>query len=169
MGLSIDEPLWDHSTFSANRDYLFSKGPARVFFERVRGLADWQRLTSNEHFSVDGTLIEARASHKRFRLKGEDGPKGSGRNLEVDFKGRHRTNDIHASTTNPEVRLFKKDEGTASRLYPLIHVLRENRNDLNLIVDVVTTGANGRPEREAALKLLARHASRGTTGGADRV
>ena len=166
VGLAIDDPVWDHSTFSANRKRLFNEGLARVFFERVKGLADWRRLTSNEHFSVDGTLIDAWASHKSFRPKDGDGPRPPGRNPEVDFKGRSRANDTHVSTTDPEARLFKKAEGMASRLCHMSHVLMENRN--GLVVDVAVTEANGRAERQAALKLLARHAKRGATVGADK-
>lgn len=166
VGLAIDDPVWDHSTFSANRERLFNEGLARVFFERVKGLADWRRLTSSEHFSVDGTLIDAWASHKSFRPKDGDGPRPPGRNPEVDFKGRSRANDTHVSTTDPEARLFKKAEGMASRLCHMSHVLMENRN--GLVVDVATTLATGKAERQAALKLLARHARRGATVGADK-
>lgn len=166
VGLSIDEPVWDHSTFSQNRERLFNEGLARVFFERVKALADWKRLTSSEHFSVDGTLIDAWASHKSFRPKDGDGSSGTGRNPEVDFKGQPRANDTHASTTDPDARLFKKSEGTASRLCHMSHLLMENRN--GLVVDVATTEANGKAERQAALKLLGKHAKRGATVGADK-
>lgn len=145
VGLAIDDPVWDHSTFSTNRDRLFNEGLARVFFERVKALADWKRLSSSEHFSVDGTLIDARAFHKSFRPKGDDGTPGSGRNPEVDFKGQPRTNDTHASTTDPDARLYKKSEGTASRLCPMSHLLMENRNGLG--VDVATTLATGKARR----------------------
>jgi transposase len=110
VGLAIDDPVWDHSTFSQNRERLFNEGLARVFFERVKALSDWRRLTSSEHFSVDGTLIDAWASHKSFRPKGDETPKGPGRNPEVDFKGKPRANDTHVSTTDPDARLFKKAE-----------------------------------------------------------
>jgi transposase len=167
VGLAIDDPVWDHSTFSQNRDRLFNEGLARVFFERVKALADWKRLTSSEHFSVDGTLIDAWASHKSFRPKDDNNtPSGPGRNPEVDFKGQARCNDTHASTTDPEARLFKKSEGTASRLCHMNHLLMENRH--GLVVDVATTEANGQAERRAALKLLAKHAKRGATVGADK-
>lgn len=166
VGLAIDDPVWDHSTFSQNRDRLFNEDLARVFFEQVKALADWRRLTSSEHFSVDGTLIDAWASHKSFRPKDGDGPSGPGRNPEVDFKGQTRANDTHASTTDPDARLFKKSEGTASRLCHMSHLLMENRN--GLVVDVATTDANGKAERQAALKLLAKHAKRGATVGADK-
>ncbi|HXH10808.1 MAG TPA: IS5 family transposase, partial [Alphaproteobacteria bacterium] len=166
VGLAIDDPVWDHSTFSQNRARLFNEGLARVFFERVKALADWRRLTRSEHFSVDGTLIDAWASHKSFRPKGEGGPSGPGRDPEVDFKGEPRANDTHASTTDPDARLYKKSAGTASRLCHMSHVLMENRN--GLVVDVATTEANGKAERQAALKLLAKHARRGATVGADK-
>ncbi len=166
VGLAIDDPVWDHSTFSQNRERLFNEGVARVFFERVKALADWRRLTSSEHFSVDGTLIDAWASHKSFRPKKDDGPSDPGRNPEVDFKGQTRCNDTHASTTDPDARLYRKSEGTASRLCHMSHLLMENRN--GLIVDVSTTEANGKAERKAALQLLAKHARRGATVGADK-
>lgn len=166
VGLNIEDKVWDHSTFSANRERLFNEDLARVFFERVKHTAEWTRLTSDEHFSVDGTLIDAWASHKRFRPKGEDGSSGPGRNPEVDFKGEPRANDTHASTTDPDARLYKKSPGTASRLCHMSHVLMENRN--GLVVDVATTQANGKAERQAALKRLAKHAKRGATVGADK-
>jgi transposase len=166
VGLSVDEPVWDHSTFSQNRDRLLNEGLARVFFAQVKALADWLRLTSSDHFSVDGTLIDAWASHKSFRPKGGEGAAGPGRNPEVDFKGQPRANDTHVSTTDPQARLFKKAEGTASRLCHMSHVLMENRN--GLVVDVATTEANGKAERQAALQLLGRHARRGATVGADK-
>lgn len=106
VGLSSDDPVWDHASFSANRHRLFSEGLARVwvFFAQVRALADWRRLTSSEHFSVDGTLIDAWASHKRFRPKDDDGPRPLGRNPEVDFKGQPSANDTRATTTDPDAR-----------------------------------------------------------------
>lgn len=163
VGLAIDDPVWDHSTFSQNRDRLFNEGLARVFFERAKALADWKRLTSTEHFSVDGTLIDAWASHKGFRSKNDDGSSDSGHNPEINFKGQPRANETHASTTDPDARLYKKSEGTATRLS---HLLMENCNGLE--VDVATTVANGKAERQAALKLLAKHAKRSATVGADK-
>ena len=129
-------------------------------------MADWRRLTTSEHFSVDGALIDAWVTHKSFRPTGDDGPLGPGRNPEVDFKGQPRANDTHASTTDPDARLFKKSEGTASRLCHMNHLLMENRN--GLVVDVATTESNGKAERQAALDLLARHAKRGAMVGADK-
>ena len=169
VGLSLDERVWDHSTFSQNRDRLFNEGLARVFFERVKMLADWKRLTSDEHFSVDGTLIEAWASHKSFRRSdgGDDEPPGGGgRNAERDFRGETRSNETHRSTTDPEARLSRKSPGAEAKLAHMNHVLMENRN--GLIVDVETTESNGRAEREAALRMIRRSCSRGGTVGADR-
>lgn len=167
VGLSIDERVWDHSTFSQNRDRLFNEGLARCFFARVRMLAEWRGLTSSEHFSVDGTLIEAWASHKSFRPRDEDEPpSGSGRNEAVDFKGEKRSNETHRSTTDPESRLSRKSQGSEARLAHMNHVLMENHN--GLIVDVETTESNGTAEREAALEMIRRSCRRGATIGADK-
>lgn len=166
VGLAIDDPVWDHSTFSQNRKRLFNAGLARVCFERVRALGDWKRLTSSEHVRVDGTRIEAWALHKRFRPRDDDGPMGPGRNPEADFKGQPRAHDTHASSTDPEARLYKQSEGTASRLGYRSHLLMEKRN--SLVGDVAITQATGKAERQAALALLARHAKRGATVGADK-
>ena len=167
VGLGIDDGVWDHSTFSQNRDRLFNEGLARIFFERVKMLAQWGRLTSSEHFSVDGTLIEAWASHKSFKPRDGSGPpSGPGRNPEVDFKGQRRINDTHASTTDPDAQLFRKSQGAEARLAHMSHILMENRN--GLVVDVDTTPANGTAEREAALRMIRRQCRRGATVGADK-
>ena len=168
VGLAIDDRVWDHSTFSHNRKRLFDEGMARKFFERVKLIAEWQELVSDEHFSVDGTLIDAWASHKSFRPKDEQDPPGpgAGRNAEVDFKGEKRCNDTHASTTDAQARLFRKSQNTAARLCYLGHALMENRN--GLVVDVETTEANGRAERQAAVKMLRRSARRAKSLGADK-
>jgi transposase len=168
VGLSIDAPVWDHSTFSHNRERLFAEGMAYKFFAQVKLLAEWQELVSDEHFSVDGTLIEAWASHKSFRPKDEQDPptKGPGRNAEVDFKGKKRCNDTHASTTDPDARLFRKSNNTAAQLCHMGHVLMENRN--GLVVDVDITEANARAEREAAARMLKRSARRAKSLGADK-
>jgi transposase len=160
VGLSIDDRVWDHSTFSHNRERLFDAGMARKFFERIKLIAEWQELVSDEHFSVDGTLIDAWAAHKSFLPKDEpDAPdKGSGRNREVDFKGKKRGNDTHACTTDPDARRYRKSQTTEARLCDLGHALMENRN--GLVVDVETTEANGRAERQAAVKMLRRSARR---------
>ncbi len=135
VGLGIDAGVWDHSTFSKHRDRLFDEGMARAFFERVVWLAEWQDLICDEHFSVDGTLIAAWASHKRFRPKDEPQPptQGGGRNPEVDFKGEKRSNATHASTTDPEARLYRQSANTAAQLCHMGHVLMENRH--GLVVD----------------------------------
>ncbi|TQM98440.1 DDE family transposase [Acidovorax temperans] len=165
---NIEDKVWDHSTFSANRERLFNEDLARAFFERVKLSAQWGRLASDEHFSVDGTLIEAWASHKSFKRKDDDSGTPPGRNPEVDFKGQERCNDTHQSTTDADARLFKKSTGDKSRLCHMGHILMENRN--GLIVDVEITHANGTGEREAALAMLGRRGNRNkrATVGADK-
>ena len=111
VGLSIDDPVWDHSVFSKNRDRLLNTDMASVFFGSVRDQAKKKGLISDEHFTVDGTLLEAWASMKSFRPKDDNGRNdddGPGRNPTVDFRGQQRTNDTHASTTDPDARLNKK-------------------------------------------------------------
>ena len=169
VGLGMDEEVWDHSTFSANRDRLFNETVARSFFRKVLALAEWQGLVSDEHFSVDGTLIEAWASMKSFVKK--DGttppPEDGGRNPTVVFKGETRSNETHHSTTDPDARLYKKSEGDKSRLCYLGHALMENRN--GLAVDVETTHASGTAEREAAKIMMTRSIRKsGATLGADK-
>lgn len=168
VGLGIDDGVWDHSTFSKNRQRLFDEGMARQFFERVKWLAEWQELLSDEHITVDGTLIEAWASDTSFRPKDDPAPPfgGSGRNPEIDFKGEKRSNATHASTTDPEARLYRKSDKTAAKLCHMGHVLMENRHAL--VVDVDLTEANGKAEREAALRMLKRSAQRAKTLGADK-
>ncbi|TQN01250.1 IS4 family transposase [Acidovorax temperans] len=168
VGLNIEDKVWDHSTFSANRERLFNEDLARAFFERVKHTADWAKLTSDEHFSVDGTLIEAWASHKSFKRRDDDQTPTEGRNPEVDFKGQQRCNDTHASTTDPDARLFKKSAGDKARLCHMAHILMENRN--GLIVDVEITHASGTAEREAALAMLGRRDNKNkrATVGADK-
>jgi transposase len=168
VGLSMDDRVWDHSSFSHNRRRLFNEGMARTFFEHVRRLAEWQDLVSDEHFSVDGTLIEAWASHKSFRPKDEQEPPdgGSGRNEEVDFKGTKRCNDTHASSTDPEAKLYRKSKNTAAQLCHMGHVLMENRNAL--VMDVDTTEANGIAERESATRMLGRSAPKAKSVGGDK-
>jgi transposase len=169
VGMNIDEPVWNHSTFSANRDRLFSESMAQRFFAQVLQIAQWQNLISDEHFTVNGTMIEAWASVKSFVKK--DGssppPEGGGRNPTVDFKGEKRSNETHQSTTDPDARLYKKSEGDKSRLSYLSHALMENRH--GLIVDAETTLATGTAEREAALTMAGRTITKaGATLGADK-
>jgi len=169
VGLGIDEKVWHHSTFSANRDRLLNERIARLFFDKVLHLAEWQGLVSDEHFTVDGTLIEAWASMKSFVAKDGSGkpPEDGGRNPTVDFQGEKRSNDTHASTTDPDARLYKKAEGEKSRLGYLGHALMENRN--GLVVDADTTHATGMAEREAAKAMVARTVTKvGATLGADK-
>src|SRR5262249_41648859 len=118
VGLSVDEPVWDHSTFSKNRDRLLEADIARELFKAIVEQAQVAGLLSDEHFSVDGTMIEAWASQKSFRPKdgSDDPPAGAGRNAERDFHGEKRTNDTHASTTDPQSRLYRKARGTPSKL-----------------------------------------------------
>lgn len=168
VGLSMEEPVWDRTVFCINRDRLLDEELGRSFFRKVLYLAEWQGLISDEHFSVDGTLIEAWASHKSFVKKdGGDPPKGRGRNPEVDFRGQKRGNATHHSTTDPESRLFKKGEFTEAKMRYMTHALAENRT--GLIVDVHSSQANGRAEWEAAEVMIARSVHRpGATIGADR-
>jgi len=168
VGLSMDERVWAATTFSENRERLFSEAIMREFFGQVLALAQWKKLTSDEHFTVDGTLIEAWASMKSFVPKDGSGkpPEGGGKNAYVDFKGEKRSNETHGSTTDPEARLYKKSEGDKSRLCYMGHALMENRH--GLVVDVETTQATGKAEREAAIKMVARTAPAGSTLGADK-
>lgn len=154
VGLSMDDAVWDHSTFSKNRDRLMQAEIAEAFFEQVLGQARAKGLTSDEHFSVDGTLIEAWASLKSFRPRdgSDDPPAGGGRNPDRDFHGERRKNDTHASTTDPEAKLFRKGPGKEARLCYMGHVLTENRN--GLVVDALLSQATGTAERDAALEMI---------------
>jgi transposase len=156
VGLSVDEPVWDHSSFSKNRDRLLEADIARELFEAIIRQAQVSGLLSDEHFSVDGTMIQAWASHKSVRPKdgSDDPPAGGSRNDARDFHGERRTNETHASTTDPESRLYKKSRGTPSKLAYLGHAVSENRH--GLIVATTVTHANGATERVAAVSLLER-------------
>ena len=155
VGLAIDDAVWDHSTFSKNRDRLLEHQVVEGLFTQVLQLADRQGLLSKEHFSVDGTLIQAWASQKSFRPKdGSDDqrPGGGGRNAQADWKGRPRSNDTHASTTDPDARSYRKSHNTAAILCYQGHALMENRS--GLVVSAVVTHADGFGERRAALAML---------------
>ncbi len=168
IGLSMDDPVWDHSTFTKNRDRLLEADIARRFFSEVVAQARTAKLLSDEHFSVDGTLIQAWASMKRFRPKdgGGSGP-GPGRNSERDFHGEKRSNDTHASETDPEARLYRKSRGQGAQLCYQSHILMENRN--GLIVDHELTPASGTGERTAAVDMVTRlPGNHRVTVGADR-
>jgi len=169
VGLTMDAEVWDHSTFTANRDRLLNEKITRVFFGRVLALAEWQELVSDDHFSVDGTLIEAWASMKRFQPKDGSGkpPEDGGRNPTVDFKGEKRSNDTHESTTDPDARIYKKSKGDKSVLCYMGHALMENRT--GLVVDTQTTITSGTAEREAAKSMCKRSILKaGATLGADK-
>ena len=140
---------------------------AREFLGALMGLRDVKRLLSCDHFSVDGTLIDAWASMKSFRPKDGSGePPGPGRNGERNFRGEKRSNETHASTTDPDARLYRKADGRESRLCFMGHVLMENRN--GLAIDATLTHATGTAEREAALAMLDRRGGRRITLAADK-
>jgi len=167
VGLGPDDPVWDPTVFTKNRERLLRGEVASAFFAAVLRQAREAELLSDEHFSVDGTLIEAWAGQKSFRPK-DHGPRG-GTPVEGDFKGTPRRNDTHQSTTDPEARLYRKSHGQEARLCYLGHVLMENRSGLALAGTL--TQATGYAEREAALALLRRtRRLRGehATLGADR-
>jgi len=171
VGLGIDEVVWDHSVFSKNRDRLLEGDIAAKFLTAVLEQPRVKRLLSTDHFSVDGTLIEAWASMKSFKPKdGPDEPplEGGGRNREADFHGEKRSNETHASTTDPEARLYRKGAGKEARLCFIGHALMENRNAL--FVDACLTQADGHAERIAALHMIEPRAdrSRAITLGADK-
>lgn len=149
VGLELEDPVWNHSTFSKNRDRLLDNEVFSEFFSVILTMADKRNLISSEHFSVDGSLIDAWASHKSFKQRdgSDDDSDGS------DFRGKKRSNDTHQSTTDPEAELMRKSKGTASRLSYGIHHVMENRN--GLIVGVQTTPSATVTEREAAEDLLA--------------
>ena len=163
VGMDMDEPIWAPTVFSKNRDRLLNQEIARSFFRRVIERAEG--LMSDEHFTVDGTLIEAWASQKSFQRK-DGGPDGDGR----DFRGQSRTNATHASKTDPDARLYRKSNGTESRLAYLGHLLIENRH--GLIADAMATVADGYAEREAGTRMVGaqweRAPGRRRTVGADK-
>jgi transposase len=166
VGLGMDEPIWDHSTFSKNRDRLLRGDIADAFFAEVLNEARTHGLLSDEHFTVDGTLLEAWASHKSFRPKDEEPPTppGDPKNPAVNFRGQRRKNDTHASTTDPDARLYRKGDGQPARLVYMGHVLMENRS--GLVVDTEVTPADGYGERHAALTMVeALPGDRVTLGG----
>jgi hypothetical protein len=153
--MRIDQPAFDASTFSKNRKRLLEHDVADEFFEAVVRLAKLRRYVSSEHFSVDGSLLKAWASHKSFKPK--DGPPSeppTGRNSEVQWHGEKRTNDTHASTTDPEARLYRKSNNTAATLCYAGHLLMEHRSAL--IVDAELTIADGYAERATAIEMLSR-------------
>ena len=176
VGLGMDDAVWVPTTFTKNRDRLLEGDVAQAFFDAVLAQAQSKHLLSSEHFSVDGTLIEAWASHKSFQSKGRPNSRkkrrdrnrhdGGPRNPTVNFRGERRVNETHQSTTDPEARLMRS-KGTASKLSYQGHVLMENRH--GLVVDARLTQADGFAERAAALEMLGElpGGSRATLG-ADR-
>jgi transposase len=159
VGLAIDDRVWNHAVFSKNRERLLNQEMARSFFARIKQQA--VGLMSGDHFTVDGTLIEAWASHKSFRRKDGDDDSGAG----GDFHGEKRTNQTHESSTDPDARLYRKSKGKEARLSYLGHIVTENRH--GLIAEAMTTHADGTAEADAALlmlKDLAKRSSRITVG-----
>ena len=166
VGLALDEKVFDASTFSKNRDRLLTQEIGQGFLASLLALPELKGLLSAEHFSVDGTLLKAWASMKSFRPKDGSGePPSPGRNGEADFRKTKRSNETHASTTDPDARLFKKADGQESRLCYLGHALMENRNGLVVAADA--TLATGTAEREAAASL-SEGLPEGATLGADK-
>jgi IS5 family transposase len=173
IGLDADEDVWDVTVFTKNRDRLLEAEVARLFFEGVKSHAKARRLMSEDHFSVDGTLLEAWASFKSIRpISGKDddsdgAPRSGGSNPDVDFKGQTRTNDTHRSVTEPDARLARKGQGKEAKLCLSGNVLMENRN--GLIVDAEVLLVVGNHETQAALSLLSDHAGKSSTVGADKL
>ena len=172
LDLNVADPGFDAASFSKNRERLLAHEVARAFFAEVVDEARRRRLLSAEHFTVDGTLLEAWVSLKSYRPRAEDGGpcggrKAGGRNPAVDFRGQRRRRETHVSTTDPQARLFTKGASQAAKLSDMGHLLTENRH--GLVVDVELTEATGHGERDAALAMLDRRGRSGrTTVGADR-
>jgi transposase len=172
VGLTASDPVWHPTVFTKNRDRLLEGVVAEEFFSRVVERAREGKLLSDEHFTVDGTLIEAWAGQKSFQpKKDKEEPKPptseAGSHPSVDFHGQKRSNETHESTTDPEARLAKKSSGAEAKLAFMGHLVTENRN--GLVVDVRLTQATGTAERDAAVEML-RHKPewRLVTVGADR-
>jgi transposase len=161
VGLGMDDEVWDATVYTKNRERLFEGNIAKRFFNEVLELATERGLLSTDHFTVDGTLIQAWAGHKSFKRKDSSGPSnrndgpppptGGGSNPDADFRGEKRSNQTHASTTDPDARLCKKGREGAQLCYAG-HVLTENRN--GLVIRVEATIATGKCERETALEML---------------
>src|ERR1700756_1160420 len=166
VGLSMDAEVWDETVFTKNRERLIEGDIARKFMAAVLNRGSVKALLSDDHFSVDGTLIEAWASMKSFRPKDGSGePPSPGRNGEADFRRTKRSNETHASTTDEDARLFRKGDGQESRLAYLGHALMENRN--GLVVAAEATLAKGTAEREAAARF-SEQLPKGATLGAEK-
>ena len=168
VGLNMDDPVWHPTTFTKNRDRLLSGAVAAAFFDAVQAHARAAGLLSDEHFTVDGTQLEAWASLKSFRCvdAAESDPPEDPGNPTVNFHGERRRNDTHQSTTDPEAMLYRKGTGKEAKLAYLGHVLLDNRQ--GLVANVCATHATGTAERDAAVLLLEASASPGSTVGADK-
>src|SRR5438876_6513900 len=171
VGRSADDSVWDATVFCKNRDRLLDGDMAAKFMTSVLNLPPVRKLLSSDHFSVDGTLIEAWAGMKSFEPKDGGGHPpagkgGGGRNAERDFHGEKRRNDTHSSTTDPDARLFRKGAGKEAKLCHMGHLMMENRN--GLIVDARLTEANGTAERTTALDMVDDNARPGSTVGGDK-
>lgn len=169
LDLNLEDPAFDASTFSKNRGRLLEHDVAGRFMQAVLDEAQRRRLLSEEHFTVDGTLLEAWASLKSFRPRDEkDPPVDKGRNAERDFRGKLRKNETHASTTDAEARLYTKSKGQAAKLSFMAHALMENRS--GLLLDILVTEATGTAERDGAITMLKRRRGvhRRATVGADK-
>jgi transposase len=153
VGLNMDDPIWHPTVFTKNRDRFLDTDMAAKLLEKVLEQAGQAKLLSDEHFTVDGTLVEAWASMKSVRPKDGSGPTaGGGKNPDVDFRGEKRANETHASVTDPDARLARKGKGKETKLCYMGHVLMENRS--GLVVGTRTTLATGTAEREAALEMV---------------
>jgi transposase len=169
VGMNLDEPVWDPTVFTKNRDRLLEHEVAKVFFAQVWNQAEQANLTSDEHFTVDGTLLEAGASLKSFQKKGttrHDDPDDPG-NPTVNFHGESRSNDTHESTTDPDAKLARKGTGREAKLSYCGNLLIENGN--GLIANTELLQANGTAERDAALLMIEQiPAAQQVTVGADK-
>ena len=158
LGLGLDEPVCDHSSFSKNQERLIETDVAAKFLAAILQQAKRSKLLSKEHFSVDGTLIQAWASLKSFKLKDDDQEPPSGKNPDRTFKGEKLSNETHSSTTDPEAKLYRKSLNQEPKLSFAAHLLTENRN--GLVVLSTVTEANGYAERETAKAMIAKIARR---------
>ena len=172
VGLSAHEPVWHPTVFTKNRDRLLEGAVAEEFFSVVVGQARRKRLLSDDHFTVDGTMIEAWAGQKSFQTPKDDNhrpspPQVNSRNPTIDFRKQERSNDTHASVTDRFARLFKKSTGSEAKLCYLGHIVTENRH--GLVVDARVTLASGTAEREAALAMVEQKtAAKRVSLGADK-
>jgi transposase len=168
VGLNMDDAVWTPTTFTKNRDRLLDGDIAAAFFDAVLQQARAARLLSDEHFTVDGSLLEAWAGQKSFKRRdaGPAPPPDDPGNPTLNFQGETRRNDTHASTTDPDAQLYKKAAGQESKLAFLGHILLDNRH--GLVANICATAATGTAEREAATLLLEVSADPGSTVGADK-